>query len=137
MREAVPASMQSALGRFDDTLAEVRTRRIRAAGSVPSGVPAPVPDDATDRLAAAAAAPDAPAELRAVARAVAEERATWDDVVRGQVAVAPEIAELIRAGARLFDESAESDESDEPVPETGQDDEEPDFSQQSQLRECE
>jgi|SRR5699024_2619784 len=93
MSDPIPASLQGPLARFEENLAEVRTRRIRLEERE-------VPDSPTadpDEMAKAAERSDAPDKLKAVAKAVEEGRATWEDVAHGRIGVAAEVDELFAA----------------------------------------
>lgn len=95
MREELSPRSQAALANVDASLAELRTRRIRAAQLALPEIPIAGPED----FAAAAKAADAAPELRAVARAVAQGRVTWQDVADGRIDAAPEIRDLVAAGS--------------------------------------
>lgn len=93
MSDPIPASLQGPLAKFEENLADVRTRRIRLEERE-------VPDSPTadpDELAKAAERSDAPDKLKAVAKAVGDGRATWEDVAHGRIGVASEIDELFAA----------------------------------------
>ena len=109
MSDPIPDRLQGPLAKFEENLAEVRTRRIRLEERE-------VPDSPTadpEELAEAVKRSDAPDKLEAVAKAVEEGRATWEDVAHGRIGVASEIDELFAAsGPGIVDGMREAEEEE-------------------------
>lgn len=109
MSDPIPDSLQGPLAKFEENLAEVRTRRIRLEEQeVPDS-----PIAGADQLAEAANRADAPDKLKAVAKAVEEGRATWEDVANGRLGVAAEIDELFASSGPGIEEGIKEAEEEE------------------------
>ncbi|MQA08460.1 MAG: hypothetical protein GEU98_07890 [Pseudonocardiaceae bacterium] len=146
MPNPIPAHLRSALGRLNDTVAELDTRIARA-NEIPVPEMEPVDPKVVEQYANS---PDAPAPLKAVAKAVAEGRTSWAEVLAGGGRDVPEVRDLQAASAvqleremqKQLDDEAAGDTSAPPPaspPRARQrrwpaDDEDEDFSDQTFLR---
>jgi hypothetical protein len=128
------SQLHDAMRRFDDALADVETRRIRASQRILPTVPELDPR----QLAEVVSRRGAPAELAAVADAVKAGRATWADVAAGRSCGVPEVEALLATGkqrvlAALADPESIPSE-DKPVAAPLVDDEDEDLSAVTYLR---